>query len=58
MFPKFQGHDLGMLVQSEIMVQHGQRVMGVVDRVISFLDSKDKIWELLTSLGREHFSKH
>ncbi len=57
-FPKFQGYDLAMLVQSEVMVQHGQRVMAVVDRVVASLDSKEKTWELLIQIGRAHFSQY
>ncbi len=57
-FHKFQGHDLAMLVQSEIIVQHGQRVMNVVDRVMAAVDSRERVWDLLIQIGREHFSEN
>ena len=39
------------------MLQHGQRVMDVIDRVVDRLDSQEKLWDLLIAIGREHFSK-
>ena len=47
-----------MLVQSEIIVQHGQRVMNVVDRVMAAVDSRERVWDLLIQIGREHFSEN
>ncbi len=49
---------MSLLIQSEIIVQHGQRVMNVIDRVMANIDYKEKIWDLLIEIGREHFSEY
>jgi hypothetical protein len=38
-FPKFRGIDLTALEQSLVIVQHGSRVMGIVDSVVKNLVS-------------------
>ncbi len=40
-FPKFRGIDLTALEQSLVIVQHGSRVMGIVDSVVKNLVSCD-----------------
>ncbi len=57
MFPKFQGHDVAMLVHSGIIVQHGEKVMSIVDHVMENIDSDERIWEILLQIGRDHFRK-
>ncbi len=40
-FPKFRGIDLTALEQSLVIVQHGSRVMGIVDSVVKNLVNYD-----------------
>ena len=53
-FPKFRGEDISF---SPELAKHGSRVMLIVDKVIANIDNNDRIWELLTNMGRKHFRK-
>lgn len=54
-FRKFQGIDLLALEQSIEIKEHGGRVMKIVDEVVHVIDSPNKVWDLLISLGKIHF---
>ena len=44
--------------QSQIMLQHGSRVMAVVDKVIEVIDDNERVWDVLIEIGRQHFSNY
>ena len=48
-FPKFRGIDLTALEQSLVIVQHGSRVMGIVDSVVKNLVSYDVTSFIMTT---------
>ena len=55
-FKKFAGEDMMSMQQSQIMLQHGSRVMAVVDKVIEVIDDNERIWDVLIEIGRQHLS--
>lgn len=54
-FRRFRGDDLIALEQSVELVQHGERVMAMVEVIIQSLDSYQNMWDILIQLGRQHF---
>ncbi len=57
MFPKFQGQALVQLEESGVLEAYGVKVMSVLDKVVANLDSKERVWDILIQLGRNHFSE-
>ncbi len=56
-FPKFQGQALVQLEESGVLEAYGVKVMSVLDKVVANLDSKERVWDILIQLGRNHFSE-
>ena len=49
---------MGLLnISSAELLQHGQTVCGLVQKIVQSLDNYDAVWELLLKSGRSHFSE-
>ncbi len=56
-FRQFRAADERVLRTGSDLLQHGQIVMTLVQRVVRALPDYEAIWEILVKAGRNHFSK-
>jgi len=56
LFRSFHAEDVRVLHSSAELLQHGQTVCGLVQKIVQSLDNYDAVWELLLKSGRSHFN--
>ena len=39
------------------MIDFGRKVMDMIGRVVVYVDNHDRLWDMLITQGRKHFSK-